>query len=57
MEGVRKALPAHLIAVKSGDDLGVDIPRLELHKAIWDMAGSTTLPRPGRWSVPRSRSP
>lgn len=43
MRGVREALQAHLDAVESGDDLGADVTHLELHKAIWDMAGSATL--------------
>ena len=43
MEGVREALRAHLSAIESGDDLAADVTHLELHKAIWDMAGSATL--------------
>jgi DNA-binding GntR family transcriptional regulator len=43
MDGVREALREHLAAVESGDDLRTDITHLELHKAIWDMAGSPTL--------------
>jgi DNA-binding GntR family transcriptional regulator len=43
MDGVREALRKHLDAIEAGDDLQTDITHLELHKAIWDMAGSATL--------------
>ena len=43
MDSVREALREHLAAIESGDDLRADITHLELHKAIWDTAGSPTL--------------
>ena len=43
MDGVREALRAHLAAVESGDDLQAHVTHLELHQAIWDLAGSPTL--------------
>jgi DNA-binding GntR family transcriptional regulator len=43
MDGVREALRAHLAAVESGDDLQSHVTHLELHQAIWDLAGSPTL--------------
>jgi DNA-binding GntR family transcriptional regulator len=43
MDRVREVLREHLAAVESGDELRTDITHLELHKAIWDMAGSPTL--------------
>lgn len=45
MEMVREALRAHLVALDSGDELRSDLTHLELHRAIWDQAGSPTLRR------------
>jgi DNA-binding GntR family transcriptional regulator len=43
MDAVREALQLHLDALDSGDELRSDITHLELHRAIWEQAGSVTL--------------
>jgi DNA-binding GntR family transcriptional regulator len=43
MDAVREALQVHLDALDSGDELRSDITHLELHRAIWEQAGSVTL--------------
>ena len=53
MDELRKALQAHLDALDAGDDLRSDITHVELHRAIWDQAGSGTLRR--IWPVIESR--
>jgi DNA-binding GntR family transcriptional regulator len=45
MDAVREALRAHLGALDSGDELRSDLTHLELHRAIWEQAGSPTLRR------------
>jgi DNA-binding GntR family transcriptional regulator len=53
MDAVRDALQAHFDALDSGDDLRSDITHLELHRAIWEHAGSGTLRKV--WHVVGSR--
>lgn len=43
MVTVREALRAHLSALDSGDELRSDLTHQELHRAIWEQAGSATL--------------
>lgn len=43
MDAVREALRAHLDALDSGDELRSDLTHLELHRAIWEQAGSASL--------------
>jgi len=43
MDAVREALQVHLDALDSGDEVRSDITHIELHRAIWEQAGSTTL--------------
>jgi DNA-binding GntR family transcriptional regulator len=43
MDGVRKALEVHLVAIESGDDLEAHVTHLAFHEAIWELAASPTL--------------
>jgi DNA-binding GntR family transcriptional regulator len=43
MDAVRQALQAHIEALDSGDELRSDMTHLDLHRAIWEQAGSVTL--------------
>jgi DNA-binding GntR family transcriptional regulator len=45
MHTVREALQVHLGALESGDAFRSDMTHQELHRAIWEQAGSATLRR------------
>jgi DNA-binding GntR family transcriptional regulator len=53
MDAVREALRVHLDALDSGDELRSDMTHVELHRAIWEQAGSITLRK--IWPVIASR--
>jgi DNA-binding GntR family transcriptional regulator len=40
MDAVRAALQGHLDDLDSGDELQSDLTHLQLHRAIWERAGS-----------------
>jgi DNA-binding GntR family transcriptional regulator len=43
MDAVRAALQVHLDALDAGDELRSGMTHLQLHRAIWERAGSATL--------------